>query len=156
MVSLRTAGATLKQCAEQAVIRFGEENLPMNYGSREVWRDIDRAQALAYKTIAKDLTVFRMIQMDRYESVVRAHWLKAMAGDKGATDRVLKAMKDENRLLGLDAPTQVDMRVVQVDARIDELLEAMDSGQQTEVVKSLGSGEGQKEDTIVEGTARYL
>lgn len=156
VVSLRTAGATLKQCADKALEKFGEENLPKKYTSREVWRDIERAQKAAYKGIAKDLNIFRMIQVDRYESVVRAHWLRAMMGDKGATDRVLKAMKDENKLLGLDAPAQVDMRVLQIDARIDQLLETVASGAERETAPALGSGSDQGEDATVEGTARYL
>ena len=156
VVALRVAGASLRQCAEAAVEHFGEENLPKNYSSRTVWRDIDRAQKLAYRKIAEDLETFRMIQVDRYEHLVRAHWPKAMAGLFGATDRVLKAMKDENALLGLNAPAQVDMRVLQIDARIEQILEAMAARQQAEVAGALGSGGGQAEDSIVEGTARRL
>lgn len=157
VVRLRVAGATLQQCADQAIEDLGEENLPKNYNSRAVWRDIDRAQRLAYKGIAKDLTVFRLIQMSRYEKLIMAHWARAMTGlSLGSTDRVLKAMKDQNRLLGLDAPTQVDMRVLQIDARIEQILEAMAARQQTKVAGALGSGGEQAKDSIVEGTARRL
>lgn len=157
VVLLRTAGISLQQCADEAIDHFGEENLPKNYNSRSVWRDIDRASKLAYKDIAKDLTTFRMIQVERYEKLIRAHWLKAMTGlSLGSTDRVLKAMKDQNALLGLNAPAQVDMRVVQIDARIEQILEAMASRQQVAISGALGSGGEQAEDSVVEGTARRL
>jgi len=156
VVALRTAGATLQQCAKQAVEKFGEEQLPKNYNRQAVWLDIKRAQKHAYKSMGEDLKTFRMIQVDRYEAVIRAHWLRAMAGDKGSTDRVLKAMKDENALLGLNAPAKVDMRVLQIDARIEQLMETVASGRQAEAPKALGSGGDQEEDSIVEGTARRL
>lgn len=156
VVGLRTAGATLRQCAEMAVKKFGKDNLPKHYESRSVWRDIKRALDYAYKDIREDVTAFRMIQVDRYESLIRAHWPKAMAAQMGATDRVLKAMKDQNRLLGLDAPQQVDMRVLQIDARIEKLMEAMAARREVEVAGSLGDGRPAYEDSVVEGTARRL
>lgn len=157
VVKLRAAGATLQQCADKAIEDFGEESLPKNYGSRAVWRDIDRALKFAYKDITKDLTVFRLIQMARYEKLIMAHWARAMTGlSLGSTDRVLKAMKDQNRLLGLDAPAQVDMRVLQIDARIEQLMETVAGGTETAVAGALGSGREQTDDSIVEGTARHL
>ena len=157
VVLLRTAGITLRECAEKALERFGEERLPKNYNSRSVWRDIDRASKLAYKDIAKDLTTFRMIQVERYEKLIRAHWLKAMTGlSLGSTDRVLKAMKDQNALLGLNAPDRHDVRVLQIDARIEQILEAMAARRQVAISGALGSGGEQAQDSIVEGTARRL
>lgn len=158
VVALRTAGATLEQCAIQAARKFGEENLPKHYleDTRIVWRDIQRALEQAYENIRQDWTAYRMIQMDRYESVIRAHWPKAMAGHLGATDRVLKAMKDESKLLGLEAPQQVDMRVMQIDSRIEDLMERVASRREAEVAGALGAGGGEAEDSVVEGTARHL
>ena len=158
VVALRSAGATLLQCGQQAVKRFGEENVPKNYGTdtRIVWRDIQRALEQAYQGINQDWATYRMVQMDRYETIIRSYMPKAMAGHLGATDRVLKAMRDQSKLLGLEAPQQVDMRVTQIDARIEQLMAGMARGSEGSSPPSLGSGGDEEEDSIVEGTARRL
>lgn len=157
VISLRKAGATYRQIAQAAIHEFGRENLPKNYDERQAHLDVKREIAKLQRRIKDDLTEYRWFQVERYESIIRAHWTRAMTGlALGCTDRVLKAMKDQNKLLGLDAPTQVDMRVLQIDARIDKLLETVAGRTETETTKALGSGGNQEEDTIVEGTARYL
>jgi len=156
-VALRTAGATLQECADQALRKFGKDNLPKHYDSRSVWRDIKRALDYAYRDIREDFTAFRLIQMDRYESIIRALWPKAITqGRLGATDRILKAMKDQNRLLGLDAPQEYDVRVLQIDARIEQLMESMAARREAEIARSLGDGRQAHDDSVVEGTARHL
>lgn len=156
VIKMRTAGASLDQCAQEAKRKFGEENLPRGYEANDVWKDIQRAQYRIYRDLGGLLTTFRLIQTERYENLIRAHWLRAMAGHLGATDRVLKAMRDQSRLLGLEAPQQVDMRVVQVDARIEQLMEAVGARRQIEAPGGTGGGTTKDHGTIVEGTARHL
>jgi hypothetical protein len=156
VVAMRVAGAQLQQCADAAIQKFGAENLPKNYGATQVWTDIARAQERVYSNIRDDLTIFRMIQMDRYEGVIRFLWPKALRGEMGAMDKLLKAMKDESKLLGLEAPQQVDMRVMQIDARIERLMEAVASRRQDQTARALGDGGAEMEDAIVDVSARRL
>ena len=156
VIRLRMAGASLQQCADEARRKFGDESIPQGYDDRAVWQDIQRAQNRIYKDIRKELTVFRMIQLERYETMIRSYWPKAIAGHHASADKVLQAMREENKLLGLSAPQQVDMRVLQVDTRIEQLMEAMAAQRQGEAARSLGAGAESEEDSIVEGTVRHL
>jgi hypothetical protein len=156
VVAMRTAGASYRQTAQLAINKFGLENLPRGWDERYVNKDIRAVVSALYSDMKEHLLVHRIIQMDRYETIIRKHWPKAMAGHLGATDRVLKAMKDENALLGIDAPQRHDVRVQQIDDRIERLMEALASGRQGEAPRALGAGTGSERDAIVEGTARYL
>jgi len=156
VVALRTAGATFRQCADQAVAHFGAENLPKGYDERYAFSDIEASLDKAYKVMNQDLRAYQQIQVGRYENIVRVHWPEAMKGSKGATELVLKAMKDENKLLGLDSPQRVDIRVQQIDQRIERLMAELTSGPEGATASQLGTGSGFEEDSIVEGTARNL
>ena len=156
VVAMHTAGATYKQVAEAAISKFGLENLPVNWDERYVNKDVRAVVKAIYTDMKGHLLVHRMIQMERYETIIRSLWPRAMAGHLGATDRVLKAMKDENALLGIDAPQRHDIRVQQIDDRIERLMEVLASGRQGEAPRALGARAGSETDAIVEGTARYL
>ena len=156
VLNMRTAGATMQQVAQAAIDKFGIENLPLSWDSRYVNRDMRAIVDALYKDMRPLLIAYRMIQTERYESLIRALWPRAMAGHLGATDRVLKAMKDENALLGIDAPQRLDVRVQQIDQRIEQLMEALARGSQGEIAAALGTGSDGETDSIVEGTARYL
>lgn len=157
VVRLRTAGASLDQCAQEATRKFGADNLPVGYDRRHVWKDIQAVQERVYADLREHLTTFRMIQLERYENIIRSLWPKAITGKHmGMLDRLLQVMRDENKLLGLYAPQQVDMRVVQVDARIEELMANMAARREAEVSKALGAGGATASGSVVEGTARHL
>jgi hypothetical protein len=157
VVALRTAGATFRQCADQAIAHFGAENLPRGYGPRYAFIDITAVLDKAYKEMNQDLRAYQQIQVSRYEGIIRTHWPAAMTGkDKGATEIVLKAMKDENKLLGLDSPQRVDIRVQQIDQRIERLMAELTSGPEGATAGQLGAGGSVEEDSVVEGTARHL
>lgn len=156
VIRARVAGATLEQCAKAAIQQFGADNIPPKYDANAVWYDIDRAQRHIYGDLREELAPFRLIQLERYEAIIRAHMPKALKGDLGRTDRVLQAMRDQNRLLGLSAPKQLNVKVMQVDARIEQLMESMGPRRQEQITGTLGSGASTEEDSTVEGTARHL
>jgi hypothetical protein len=54
---------------------------------------------------------YKAIQNERYESLIAAHWEKAMGGKGFDTDRVLAAMSQQAKLLGLDAPAKQDVNL---------------------------------------------
>ena len=157
MVALRTAGATFQQIADQVASKFGLETLPKGWDSRYAYKDVKAVLDMMYKGMALDMRGYQQIQVGRYENIIRVHWPAAMTGkDKGATELVIKAMKDENKLLGLDSPQRVDIRVQQIDQRIERLMAELTSGSEGATASQLGTGSGLEEDSIVEGTARNL
>jgi hypothetical protein len=156
IVALRAAGATYQQCADQAAEHFGLDRLPKHWDSRYAYKDVQAVLDKMYKEMYMDIQGYQQIQVQRYESIIRTYWPKAMRGQKSDAEVVLKAMKDENKLLGLDSPQRVDIRVQQIDARIEKLMEELTSGAEREAPRQLGAGNGSQKDTVVEGTARHL
>ena len=53
-----------------------------------------------------DTDTYISLQNERYESLIGAHWEKAMQGKGFDTDRVLKAMDQQADLLGLKQPAK--------------------------------------------------
>ena len=49
------------------------------------------------------------LEVERLDAMLLALWPRASAGNEGAIDRVLKIGERRSRLLGLDAPTKVDV-----------------------------------------------
>lgn len=156
VITMHRAGASYSQVAEAAIAKFGLENLPLGWDERYVNKDVRAVVHHLYRDMAEHLRLHRMVQFERYEKIIMAHWPRAMAGHLGSTDRVLKAMRDENLLLGMDAPQRFDVRVQQVDQRIERLMEALASGGEAEAVRAPGAGGAGEDDAVVEGTARYL
>ena len=157
VVALRTAGATFRQISDQAVQHFGIENLPGGWSERYAHKDLTAVLDAMYRNMSLDMRGYQQVQVGRYENIIRTHWPAAMTGkDKGATELVLKAMKDENKLLGLDSPQRVDIRVQQIDQRIERLVEELTSGPEGATAGELGTGSGFEEDSVVEGTVRNL
>ena len=156
VVALRAAGATFQQISDQAIEQFGREKLPKGWDSRYAYKDVKAVLDKMYKEMYIDMRGYQQIQVQRYEGMIRTFWPSAMRRDKGSAELVLKAMKDENRLLGLDQPQRVDIRVQQIDQRIERLMAELTSGTEGEAVSQLGAGGSVEEDSIVEGTARHL
>lgn len=163
-VSMRAAGANFREIAEAVRQEFGEENLPDSYDAGYASRDVGIVLDQMYREMGDHMRVMRMTQMTRYEHIIRANWPRAMKGDLGATDRVLKAMKDQNKMLGLDAPQKIDMRVQQVDQRIESLIEVISTGElgrlepgsKAKALGAPGTGGGIEDGATVEGAARSL
>jgi len=155
-VALRAAGATFQQISDQTVKQFGREKLPKGWDSRYAYKDVKAVLDKMYKEMYIDMRGYQQIQVQRYEGVIRTFWPGAMKKDKGSAELVLKAMKDENKLLGLDSPQRVDIRVQQIDQRIEQLMAELTTGPEGKAVSQLGAGSGGEQDSIVEGTARNL
>ena len=59
----------------------------------------------------------RTEELDRLESLLRAIWARAVAGDLKTIDRVLNISDAKRKLLGLDAPAKLDHRVLLQEAQ---------------------------------------
>src|SRR5699024_2045667 len=66
----------------------------------------------------------RTVELSRLDRLQRAVWGKAVKGDLQAVDRALKIIDRRSKLLGLDAPQQVQITAndVDLDATVDKML----------------------------------
>ena len=66
----------------------------------------------------------RTVELSRLDRLQRAVWGKAIKGDLQAVDRALKIIDRRAKLLGLDAPQQVQITAndVDLDATVDKML----------------------------------
>lgn len=65
-------------------------------------------------------------QLRKYDLLERPFFVRALKGDEKAADRVLAIMKARNEMLGLNAPSRVDVQVNAVDeavAKISRIVE---------------------------------
>src|SRR5699024_1010607 len=66
----------------------------------------------------------RTVELSRLDRLQRAVWGKAIKGDLQAVDRAIKIIDRRAKLLGLDAPQQVQItaNAVDLDATVDKML----------------------------------
>lgn len=78
----------------------------------------------------------RTVELSRLDRLQRAVWGKAIKGDLQAVDRAIKIIDRRAKLLGLDAPQQVQITAndVDLDATVDKMLRVAEMAlQQTAV-----------------------
>lgn len=109
-LELRKAGASYAMIAE----RLGYENKGSAY--RAVMTALDR-------TLREPADELRELEVARLDALLLALWPQATRGDLGAIDRVLRLMERRAKLLGLDAPTQVNVTQA-ARQEVDRLVEA--------------------------------
>lgn len=81
------------------------------------------------RTLQEPADELRSIEADRLDRMQFAVWAKAMGGDLGAIDRVLRIMDRRAALLGLDVPAATGGRGAEnLDAEIEALVAELASG----------------------------
>lgn len=89
-----------------------------------------RSTASAHKAVEVALTMtlrepaeaVRQLELERLDEAQRAIWPRVRAGDLEAIDRLCKLMDRRAKLLGLDAPKQVEVLTIDtVDAELRRL-----------------------------------
>jgi hypothetical protein len=115
-VALRLAGAAWQAIADQ-----------LGYASRgAACEDVRRAMALSRAELAQSANELRETELSRLDRLQAALWTKAINGDVKAVDAALKIIDRRIRLLGLDAPQQVEVFTVDaVTARIRALADEL-------------------------------
>lgn len=93
-LKLRKAGATYAQIAEA-----------VGYASAQVAHESVMV-ALRDLVPKEDVEAVREMELGRLDSLWQLHWKDAAAGNREATDKLLKIMDRRARLLGLDKPQQ--------------------------------------------------
>lgn len=100
-LELRLAGATYRDIAEALDIAVSTAHADVAHALA----DIPRAEADA----------LRALECRRLDALQAACWGPALDGDLAAVDRVLRIIDRRARLLGLDAPTRLDVSPGDVD-----------------------------------------
>jgi orotate phosphoribosyltransferase-like protein len=95
-IQLRAEGKTLKEIADELDIKSIQK---VSHLIRDTVRDVLKGNTEEYA----------QLQVERYESLIRAYWQKAMVGDIGAAETVRRVMGDINNMLGLNAPKRTEI-----------------------------------------------
>jgi len=75
-----------------------------------VWQNIH--SAIRQMDVTATLEAEVAIDLARLEDIIRIHWPQVKARDLDSTYVVLKALERKAKLLGLDSPKKVDVRVL--------------------------------------------
>lgn len=70
---------------------------------------VDAAAGRARDSRETDVGLAIEIAVMGYNAIIHAHWDAAMAGRATSTDQVIRAMKERNALLGLEAPKKIEL-----------------------------------------------
>jgi hypothetical protein len=74
-----------------------------------ILKDIKTMLAQREAESGADVTEYRRIHLERIDRALFRIWPKVAQGDLDAIDRMLRLLEREARLLGLDAPTKIDL-----------------------------------------------
>lgn len=97
VLNLRLAGATWAEIA-QAMGYAGPSSAYYTY------------QKAAERMIRPKLEEYRDLELDRLDRLQRGLWKKAAGGDPRAVDSVLRIIDRRAKLLGLDAPQNINLQ----------------------------------------------
>jgi len=97
-MELRLAGATYAQIGEAL-------GISAQAAHKAVMRALDRIN----EKLAEDAQKVLRLELERLDKMLLALWPQAQRGNQGAVDRILRIMERRARLLGLDAPHNVNV-----------------------------------------------
>jgi hypothetical protein len=103
VLELRRAGVSFARIAEQVGVNDKSQ-------AHKIYR-----RALA-RTLQEPAAEIRELEAERLDRLQVAVWTKALKGDLGAVDRVLRVMERRARLLGLDHADGIAERALQLEA----------------------------------------
>jgi hypothetical protein len=121
IIELRRAGATWQVVAE----RVGYASASGAYQAY---------QRIAGRLIRPKLEEYRDMELDRLDRLQMGVWTKALNGDTRAVDSVLRIIDRRARLLGLDAPKELNVKAEvstydpnTIDSEVLRLIQLLDS-----------------------------
>lgn len=132
VIELRRAGITWAKIAEQTGYA----------GPAGAFRAYQR---VAERFIRPNLEELRDMELDRLDRLQAAVWGKALNGDVRSLDAVLRIIDKRAKLLGLDAPKEVNLKAEvatydrdSIDSEVARLVALLDSGAQSALVDTTG------------------
>jgi transposase-like protein len=75
----------------------------------QIWRDVRRVLDDLQQTTVQDATSYRLLELTRLDQLLQGLWPEAILGNVPAVLAALRISERRARLLGLDAPTRVDI-----------------------------------------------
>lgn len=116
----RLTGASYQEIADQ----MGSDRKAVSRWVREELANIPKLEA----------DELRQQEVERLDLLTKAVWQHAMAGDPTAIDKALKIIDRRAKLLGLDAPQQVEMSTgdVDLDSTVTKLLKVAELARENE------------------------
>ena len=96
-LSLRQAGASFRDIGNQ-----------LSVSRQQAYRDVDQALTELAQYQRQKAEKLRALELARLDRLLLGVWPRAQGGDLGAVDRAVKIVERIDRLLGLDAPSQVE------------------------------------------------
>jgi hypothetical protein len=72
-------------------------------------RDVRRTLEALQRTAIHDLELYRQLELVRLDQLLQGVWVAAVEGNPGAVALALRILERRAKLLGLDAPTKIDI-----------------------------------------------
>lgn len=111
VLMLRESGATYQAIAETLLRRHGAGALPKGWNDAYAAKDVSRELAKLRSANEETAESIREVELLRLDRMLRGLWSKAAAGDTKAVGAALRIMKRRAKLLGIDAPDQIEQAV---------------------------------------------
>jgi len=147
VLELRKAGMTFSQIA--AAMNYADHTGPLK-----------AYQSAMRKIVVEPAKQIRELEVQRLDTLWATWYPKAVAGNGAALDRCLRLMERRARLLGLDAPTNINFTVsLEQQQRIEEMaaqLGVLDASKLPEIVIEDDEGEATDEDLGDDGTGAMV
>jgi hypothetical protein len=133
VIELRRAGITWSKIAEQT-------------GYASAAGAFKAYQRVADRFIRPNIEELRDMELDRLDRLQAAVWGKALNGDVRSLDAVLRIIDKRAKLLGLDAPKEVNLKAEvatydrdSIDSEVARLVALLDSGAQSNLAITTGT-----------------
>lgn len=134
---MRLLGATLRQIGDKLGVSHETVRTDLRKALDEL-TELEREKADNLRTL----------DLARIDTAIRALAPKVMEGDLQTVDRWLKLLERRSKLLGLDAPQQLEVASNDLAGKTDEELEAIiAAGEESPVVEDCGDDPGADDDS---------
>lgn len=108
-VELKEKGLTEREIARVIVQNLGMEHVPPGYNDEYVAKDIRKELERYRAFVREDVKEMIDVELRRLEKLWFVHFKNALIGDVDSTKLCLKIMESKRKLMGLDAPTKIDV-----------------------------------------------
>jgi len=122
VLELRMSGARYAEIAKAALEHFGADALPRSWSDRTAHKDVAFELARLREEAHESAEAIREIELERLKEADLAIWDKVLGGNLAAIDRMLKIQDRRAKLLGIDAPQQLEVADLRVNVHYNEEL----------------------------------
>lgn len=116
-LSYRKAGASYRAIAAKVATELGIAT----YSEAQAHRDVAAALKDLNEKTALNAAAYRELELERLDTALLAIAQLVKSGDLGAIDRWIRLSESRRKLLGLDAPVQVQVEE-KIEAELDHFL----------------------------------